>query len=115
MAILVTRLATAVRRKTPKMAINRNFPGLIFSKCCERPKRRARNSASRCSKFAENARSPGKLRFIAILGVFRLETAVASRVTKMAITRFRGSKTRGTFDHRMRKFLLFVFVSRNIC
>ena len=29
MAILVTRLATAVsRRKTPKMAINRNFPGL---------------------------------------------------------------------------------------
>ena len=38
--------------------------------------------------FAENARSPGKLRFIAILGVFRLETAVASRVTKMAITRF---------------------------
>ena len=38
--------------------------------------------------FAENARSPGKLRFIVILGVFRLETAVASRVTKMAITRF---------------------------
>ena len=29
MAILVTRLATAVsRRKTPKMAINRDFPGL---------------------------------------------------------------------------------------
>ena len=29
MAILVTRLATAVSsRKTPKMAINRNFPGL---------------------------------------------------------------------------------------
>ena len=24
-------------------------------------------------------------------------------------------KTRGTFDHRMRNFLLFVFVSRNIC
>ena len=37
--------------------------------------------------FAENARSPGKSRFIAILGVFGLETAVASRVTKMAITR----------------------------
>ena len=36
--------------------------------------------------FAENARSPGTLRFIAILGVFRLQTAVASRVTKMAIT-----------------------------
>ena len=29
MAILVTRLATAVSsRKTPKMAINRDFPGL---------------------------------------------------------------------------------------
>ena len=29
MAILVTRLPTAVSsRKTPKMAINRNFPGL---------------------------------------------------------------------------------------
>ena len=26
-----------------------------------------------------------------------------------------GSKTRGTFDHRMRNFLLFVFVSCNIC
>ena len=58
---------------------------------------------------------PLKSRFMAILGVFRLETAVHSRVTKMAITRFRGSKTRGTFDHRMRNFLLFVFVSRNIC
>ena len=47
---------------------------------------------------------------------FGLKTpAVASRVTKMAITRFRGSKTRGTFDHRMRNFLLFDFVSRNIC
>ena len=65
--------------------------------------------------FAENARSPGKSRFIAILGVFRLETAVDSRVTEMAITRFRSSKTRGTFDHRMRSCLLFVFVSRNIC
>ena len=65
--------------------------------------------------FAENSCSPGKSRFIAILGVFRLETAVDSRVTKMAITRFRGSETRGTFDHRMRNFLLFVFVSRNIC
>ena len=117
MAILVTRLATAVSsRKTPKMAINRNFPGLtcifsmlreaktkskkfrirwskvprvleplnssyghvshpaghgrfkpkntqngnksqfpgatcIFSKCCERQKRRARNSASDPQKY----------------------------------------------------------------
>ena len=41
--------------------------------------------------------------------------AVAGRVTKMAITRFRGSKTRGTFDRRMRNFLLCVFVRRNIC
>ena len=37
------------------------------------------------------------------------------QVTKMAITRFRGSTTRDTFDHRMRNFLLFVFVLRNIC
>ena len=54
MAILVTRLATAVSsRKTPKMAINRNFPGAtcIFSKCCERQKRRARNSASDGQKY----------------------------------------------------------------
>ena len=115
MAILVTRLATAVSSpKTPKMAINRNFPGLrafsanvardknegqeiphpmvkiileplkssyghfshpaghgrfkpkntqngnksqfpeatcIFSKCCERQKRRARNSASDGQKY----------------------------------------------------------------
>ena len=28
---------------------------------------------------------------------------------------FRGSKMRGTFDHQMRNFLLFDFVSRNIC
>ena len=52
--------------------------------------------------FAEIARSPGKSRFSAILGVFRFETAVDSRVTKMAITQIGGSKTRGSFDHRMR-------------
>ena len=151
MAILVTRLATAVSsRKTPKMAINRNFRGLrafsanvardrteeqeipvpwskvprvleplkssyghfshpaghgrfkpkntqngnksqfpgatcIFSKCCERQKRRARNSASdgqRCRAFW----SPYN-RVVAIL-VTRLATAVSSRKTpKMAINR----------------------------
>ena len=57
MAFLVTRLATAVSsRKTPKLAIKGNFLGLtcIFSKCCERQKRRARNSASdgqKCARF----------------------------------------------------------------
>ena len=100
MVILVTRLSAAVSsRKTPKMPINRNFPGLlhpmvkstarfgapkssyghfshpaghgrfkpkntqnanksqfpgatcIFSKCCERQKRRARNSASDGQKY----------------------------------------------------------------
>ena len=128
MAILVTRLATAVSsRKTPKMAINRNFPGLrafsahvardknewqeiphpmvksaarfgapkssyvhfshppghgrfkpkntqngnksqfpgakcIFSKCCERQKRIARNSASdgqKCVRFGAPKSSYG--------------------------------------------------------
>ena len=39
----------------------------------------------------------------------------SGRVTKMAITRFRGPNTRGTFDHRMRNFTLFDFVSRKIC
>ena len=68
-------------RKTPKMAINR---AVVLTIGC----------GISCSSFlslatvAENARSPGKSRFIAILGVFRLETAVASRVTKMAMTRF---------------------------
>ena len=85
MANLVDRLATAVSsRKTPKMAINRNFPGLrAFSANVARDKNEEQETLA---TFAENARSPGKLRFIAILGVFRLETAVASRVTKMAIT-----------------------------
>ena len=36
------------------------------------------------------------------------------RVPKMAVTRFRGPKTRGTFDHRLRNFALFDFVSRKI-
>ena len=40
---------------------------------------------------------------------------LAGRVTKMAITRFRGPKTRGTFDNRMRNFNLFDSVSRKIC
>ena len=41
--------------------------------------------------------------------------AVAGPVTEMAITRFRGPKTRGTFDHQMRNFVLFDFVSRKVC
>ena len=88
MAILVTRLATAVSsRKTPKLAINRNFPGLtcIFSKCCERQKRSARNSTSGGQKY--RAFWSPEIRVMAIL-VTRLATAVSSRKThKMAINR----------------------------
>ena len=39
----------------------------------------------------------------------------ARLVRKMAITRFRGPKARGTFHHRMRKFNLCYFVSRKVC
>ena len=149
MAILVTRLATAVSSpKTPKMAINRDFPGLrafsanvgrdkndeqeiphpmvksileplksgyghfshpaghgrfkpkntqngnksqfpgatcIFSKCCERQKRRARNSASDGQNY--RAFWSPQNRLMAIL-VTRLATAVSSPKTpKMAINR----------------------------
>ena len=88
MAILVTRLATAVSsRKTPKLAINHNFPGLtcIFSKCCERQKRRARNSASDGQKY--RAFWSPEIRVMAFL-VTRLATAVSSRKTpKLAINR----------------------------
>ena len=36
-------------------------------------------------------------------------------LTKMAIARFRGPKTRGTFDHQLRNCNLFDSVSRKIC
>ena len=69
------------------------------------------------AKSDENARSPGKSRIIAILGVFRLKTSpgLAVRVTKMAIARFRGPKMCGTFDHWLGNFNLFDSVSRKIC
>ena len=62
--------------------------------------------------FAENARgAPGNRDLLPFWVFFGLATAVASRVTKMAITRFLGifsseTKFRGTarFDHRMRNF-----------
>ena len=53
----------------------------------------------------------------AISGRFWLEKsspAVAGRATKIAITWFRGPKTRGTLDHRMQNCALFNFVSRKI-
>ena len=68
------------------------------------------------AKFAENARSTGKSRFVAILGRFRLEksaAAVGGRATKMAIARSRGPKTRGTFYDRMRNFTPFDVPHRN--
>ena len=114
------------------------FPGAaIFSKCCERQKRRARNSASDGQKYHafwssknrgltigcgitlrlslatfQAEKQPREIAFIAILGVFRLETAVDSRVTKMAITRFRSSKTRYGILTIGCGISCFVFISR---
>ena len=70
------------------------FPGAmcILSKCCERQKRRARNSASDGQKY--RAFWSPKIRVMAIL-VTRLAAAVSSRKTpKLAINRdFRGLRT----------------------
>ena len=86
MAILVTRPATAVSsRKTPKMAINRDFPGLraFFSKCRRRQKRTARNSASDGQKYRQPLKSSyGHFSHPAGHGRFQAE-----KKRKMAINR----------------------------
>ena len=50
--------------------------------------------------------APGNRDLLPFWVFFGLKTspAVAGRVTKIAITRFRGPKTSGTFDHQMRTF-----------
>ena len=66
---------------------------------------------------AKNARSPGKLQFIAVLGRFPLENSARQwpvRASKMAITRASRVKTRGTSAHRIRNFMLFDLVRGQI-
>ena len=60
MAILVTWLATAVsRRKTPKMAINRNFPGLrAFSANVARDKNEEQETPHRMVKSTARFGAP---------------------------------------------------------
>ena len=87
MAILVTRLATAVSsRKTPKMEINRNFRGLLaFSANVARDKTEEQEIPVRWSKVPRALEPVNRVRAILVT---RVATAVSSRKTpKTAINR----------------------------
>ena len=122
MAILVTRLATAVSsRKKPKMAINRDFPGLraFSANVVARQKRRARNSASDGQKYARFGAPRIELWPFQSPGWPRPRGKFSSRKTpKMAINRdFPGlrafsARCCGRQKRRCKKFLLSVFVSQ---
>ena len=91
MAFLVTRLATAVSsRKTPKMEIRGNFPGLrAFSANVARDKTEEQEIPVPWSKVPRVLEPVNRVRAILVT---RVATAVSSRKTpKMAINRnFRG-------------------------
>ena len=91
MAILVTRVATAVSsRKTPKMEINRNFRGLLaFSANVARDKTEEQEIPVPWSKVPRALEPVNRVRAILVT---RLAAAVSSRKTpKMEINRnFRG-------------------------
>ena len=60
--------------------------------------------------------APGNRDLLPFWVFFGLKTSPSrGRLTKMAIARFRGPKTRGTFDHWLRNRNLFNSVSRKIC
>ena len=87
MAILVTRLATAVSsRKTPKMEINRNFRGLLaFSANVARDKTEEQEIPVPWSKVPRVLEPVNRVRAILVT---RVATAVSSRKTpKTAISR----------------------------
>ena len=89
MAILVTRLATAKPKNTQNGNKSR-FPGAtcIFSKCCERQERRARNSASDGQKYRAFCSSENRV--MAIL-VTRLATAKPKNTQNGNKSRFPGA------------------------
>ena len=59
--------------------------------------------------------APGNRDLLPFWVFFGLKTSPGhGQVTKMAMTRFRGPKTRGTFHHRLGSFNLFDSVRRKI-
>ena len=55
--------------------------------------------------------APGNHYLLPFWVFFGLKTSPGrGRMTKMAIARFRGPKTRGTFDHRLRNFNILLIM-----
>ena len=98
MAILVTRLATAVSsRKTPKMAINRNFPGLrAFSANVARDKNEEQEIPHPMVKSTARFGAPGhfksKWQFAISRGYVHFQQMLRETKTKSKKFRIRWSK-----------------------